>query len=115
MVAGNFGHIDALPDGIRDIFMELCKDVVMLYQKWDFYLGLFGDPEKRPIIDKLPRAFGVIEEALRADITMSVCRLSDRLEIGKRENLNFRSLEAFYDQDTDLKKFVDDFVAACTR
>jgi Magnesium chelatase, subunit ChlI len=82
-----FGYIASLPDDIRDVFMWLCQDMVALYRKWDFYLGLFGKPENHPIISFLPNAFSVIEESLRTDITMAICRLSDPLEVCRRENL----------------------------
>ncbi len=113
MSAGDFGHLDALPDDIRDIFMWLCQDVAALHRKWDFHLGLFGKSENYPIIDLLPPVFNLIEESLRSDMTMAVCRLGDPVESFGYENLSFRRLEVFYCQDTDLKKLVDNFVTNC--
>ncbi len=113
MAAGAFGHIDALPDDIRDVFMWLCQDVVSLRLKWDMYLELFGNPAKSAIIDQLPRPFSVIEEALRTAMTMAVCRLSDPHKSCGKENLNFRALEVFYGQDEDFKLLIADFVASC--
>jgi AbiU2 len=113
MSEGKFGYIRSLPDDVREVFMWLCQDMVVLYRKWDFYLGLYGKPENYPIISFLPQSFNVIEESLRTDITMAICRLSDPLEMRRQENLNFRSLEAFYDEDFALKKLVDEFVASC--
>jgi hypothetical protein len=113
MAAHHFGHVEVLPDDIRDIFMWLCQDVASLYRKWEFYLGLFGKPENRPVIDLLPLSFVVIEESLRADMTMAICRLGDPIQSCGRDNLNFRALEAFHDQDAALKTLIDDFVAAC--
>ena len=113
MPTGDFGHLDVLPDQIRDIFMWLCQDVASLHRKWDFYLGLFGKPENYAIIDLLPPVFSLIEESLRTDMTMTVCRLSDPIKSCGRENLNFRTLGDFYDQDAELKRLVDTFVANC--
>jgi hypothetical protein len=113
MPVDNFGHVDALPDGIRDIFMWLCQDMAVLHRKWDFYLGLFGNSENHPIIDGLPMPFNLIEESLRTDMTMAVCRLSDAAKTSRHENLSFRRLEQFDLQDGVLKQFVDTFVANC--
>ncbi|MFO0892067.1 MAG: hypothetical protein U0790_23385 [Isosphaeraceae bacterium] len=113
MAEGDFGHLDVLPDDVRDIFMWLCQDVASLSRKWEFYLGAFGQPDNFVIMDASPMAFNLIEESLRTDMTMAVCRLSDPVRSCGRENLNFRALEAFYDQDAKLKKLIDDFVASC--
>jgi AbiU2 len=113
MAKGDFGQLDALPDDRRDIFMWLCQDVVALHRKWEFYLSLFGKSENYPIITILPTVFSLIEESLRTDMTMAVCRLSDRNKTCGQENLNFRSLEDFYVQDAKLKQIVDAFVANC--
>lgn len=113
MARGDFGHLDALPDDTHDTFMWLCQDVARLYQKWDFYLGLFDDKSNCSVMGALPLAFGIIEESLRADMTMAVCRLSDPAESCQRENLNFRSLEAFFDHDTELTALIDGFAADC--
>jgi hypothetical protein len=86
---------------------------VTLYRKWDFYLGVFGKPENDPIIEGLAFALNVIEESVRTDITMAVCRLGDSIKPCGRENLNFRTLAALYPRDVDLKRLVDAFVAAC--
>jgi len=113
MPEGKFGYIGSLPEEIRDVFMWLCQDMVALYRKWDFYLGLYGKPENQPIVSFLPQAFSVIEESLRTDLTMAICRLSDPLEMRKQENLNFRSLGAFYCQDAKLQVLINEFVMSC--
>jgi hypothetical protein len=102
MATGNFGHIESLPDEIRDIFMWLCQDVAALFRKWDFYQGVLAMPENPEVVNQLPRAFSVIEESLRADMTMAICRLADPAISYRQENLNFKSLEAFYLQDEEL-------------
>src|SRR4051812_47210191 len=113
MPAHDFGHIDVLPDDIRDIFMWLCQDVAALNRKWDFYQELFGDPENFEFMRLSHWAFNLIEECVRTDMTMAVCRLSDPIKSCGRENLNFRTLEDFYAQDAKLKELVDDFVTVC--
>jgi hypothetical protein len=57
--------------------------------------------------------FNLIEESLRTDMTMAVCRLSDAAKTSRYENLSFRRLEQFYPQDGILKQLVDTFVANC--
>jgi hypothetical protein len=113
MDANTFGYIDIFPQYIRKVFIWLCQDVVALHRKWDFYIGLCGKPENYAVIDLLPQAFNVIEESVRTDITMAVCRLSDPIKSCGRENLNFRALEAYFDQDAELKVLIEDFVSSC--
>jgi hypothetical protein len=113
MSEGKFGYFESLPDDIRDVFMWLCQDMVALYRKSDFYLGQFGKPENYPIISFLPNALSVIEESLRTDITMAICRLSDPVQSCGQDNLNFRTVGSFYDQDAKLQSLIDDFVASC--
>ena len=73
----SFGYNVKIPDSFQEIFMWLCQDVVMLQSKWIFYLDLFSNPKSASLLSKLASAsFQIIEEALRMDMTMSICRLS---------------------------------------
>ena len=90
MTADDYGYVAQLPADIREIFMWLCQDVAWLDRKWIFYLGLFGKPENYAVMDASPPAFNLIEESLRTDMTMAICRLSDPIASCGRDNLNFR-------------------------
>ena len=113
MPEGDFGHVAALPDDIRDVLMRLCQDVTTLYRTWDLYTGLFGDSESLTVVSQLPVPFIVIEQALRTDLTMNICRLRDPSISRGRENLSFPALGEFYANDTELQNRIADFIAAC--
>jgi AbiU2 len=113
MPDGAFGYLPSLPEDIRDVFMWLCHDMVALVRKWDFYLGLYGKPANDAVIGFLPHAFNVIEESLRTDITMAICRLCDPAQSRDQDNLSFRALGAFYSEDVKLQAIINDFVASC--
>jgi hypothetical protein len=126
MSEGYFGHLEVLPVEIRDIFMWLCQDVASLAHKLDTYRGLFGTPENLGLLHDTGRdAFRVIEESLRVDMAMLICRLSDpqfsfapkgkKPKPGKKskENLTFASLEEFFEDDDRLKSLIAEFNGAC--
>jgi hypothetical protein len=51
--------------------------------------------------------------SVRIDMTMLICRLSDRLKSLDNENLNFENLGAFYGKDEELKGLITQFRDAC--
>ncbi len=72
------GCNEKIPEEIRDACADLRNDVAMLHVKWSFYLELFQEPENAQLLSNLARAFfQTVEESLRADMIMSICRLSD--------------------------------------
>ena len=92
-----FGYIPKLPDNIRNIFMRLCQDVYSLRSKWEFYLELFDSKKNAELISELARAsFQIIEESLRNDMIMAICRLSDPSQSSpkskKKDNLSLCTL-----------------------
>jgi hypothetical protein len=110
---GKFGYIENFPDEIREAFMWLSQEVVALFRKWDFYLGLFAKEEHRQTIGALPQPFSAIEQALRTDIIMLIGRLSDNAKFKDEDNISFKALVEFYPDDLVLKQLVEDFVTAC--
>ena len=94
--------------------MWLAQDVVALYRKGDFYLGLFGKTENYPVISALPQPFNFIEESLRTDITMLIGRLSDNAKFGKKDgNISFKAIAEYYPNDHALEQLVAEFVNSC--
>jgi hypothetical protein len=115
MAEDDFGFLPELPENIREIFMWLCQDVVSLSHKWETYLGLFGEEENRGLLfDTARAAFNVIEESLRIDMTMLICRLSDQRELRRgEENLSFDRLAHLYGSDSKLQALVKKFRDSC--
>jgi hypothetical protein len=88
-----FGYNAMLPEEIREIFMWLCQDVASVYHKWRFYMELFGSEENTELLSYLaPGCFNIIEESLRGDMTMAICRLSDPARSMGKDNLSLSSL-----------------------
>ena len=106
---GKFGHIESFPEEIREAFMWLSQEVVTLFRKWDFYLGLFDKEEHRQTIAALPQPFSAIEQALRTDIIMLIGRLDDGTTFKDDENVSFKALADCYPDDQELKLMVATF------
>ncbi len=88
-----FGYDQRLPENIRGVFMLLCQDVALLQNKWSFYLELFSSQENTELLSDLAkRSFQIIEESLRDDLTMSICRLSDCPRSYGKDNLSLATL-----------------------
>jgi len=101
MFENAFGYQVEAPANIRIVFMWLCQDVASLQSKWDFYMELYGKEENTELLSALaPWSFNIIEESLRDDMTMAICRLSDPPVSGRdQENL---SLETLVKRCTDI-------------
>jgi hypothetical protein len=109
-----FGYEPKLPDNIRDIFMWLCQDVASLRSKWGFYCELFGTQENAELLSELVQAsFQIIEESLRKDMIMAICRLSDPPQSMKKDNLSFPALFQQLDGPGITPELFKDFQFAC--
>lgn len=114
MYNNTFGYDSRLPEDIREIFMWLCQDVASLQNKWGFYLGLFADQKNAALLSDLARAsFQIIEETLRNDMTMSICRLSDPPRSMGKDNLSLPALAQQCDDVDSVSELLKDFLDAC--
>ncbi len=115
MAENTFGYCQELPEEHRPIFQALCQDLAMLHLKWDTYLTLFGPTGDAGVLSGLVDGFlRTIEDSLRSDMTMTICRLSDRVKsVGNKENLTFSRLPGLFPQISDLAARVDVFNGAC--
>ena len=114
MAGGRAGYSERIPEEIRDACADLYDDVAMLHLKWRYYRELFQERDNAELLSKLARAFfQTVEESLRADMLMTICRLSDPSESLARQNHSFAIL---LDRCSDLPKvdnLVTAFQAAC--
>jgi len=110
----DFGYDIRLPENIREVFMWLCQDVASLQRKWDSYLKLFSSQENTSLLSELAQGFfQVIEESLRNDMTMAICRLSDPPKSMGKDNLSLRTLVEQCDERARVSDLLKDFVVAC--
>ena len=109
-----FGYDPKLPQDICEIFMWLCQDVSALQSKWDFYIEIFGKAENTRLLSNLaPWSFNIIEESLRNDMTMTICRLCDPPISFSKENLSLATLVEKCNVIEDLDARLIEFQSAC--
>ena len=114
MLNDTFGYVPDLPEEIRADFAELSQDVAALQATWDLYLGLFSDQENVALLSDLALAsFQIIEESLVADMTMSICRLSDPSKSRGKANLSFKALVQCCCDIPDTNTLLSSFQDAC--
>lgn len=84
-----------LPASIKDIFEELQNEITWLHGRWMIYRQLFGHSPKR--IDLLNKCasvcFGIIQNVLKDEVQLSLCKLTDPARTGKQENLSLKTLQ----------------------
>jgi hypothetical protein len=109
-----FGYNPLLPQGIRAIFMWLCQEVASLHNKWQFYLALYTGEEDTGLLSELASgSFVIIEESLRHDMTMSICRLSDPPRTGGKLNLSLQTVAEKVQGVEGLSELLVGFLQAC--
>jgi hypothetical protein len=109
-----FGTCPELPAEAQDIFRDLCQDLASLHGKWQLYLQLYSDPETVNLLNDTARAaFQMIEESLRSDITMSICRLSDPPRSCGQDNLSMETLVQKLAHIDGLKELHENFQERC--
>jgi hypothetical protein len=105
---------EKIPEEIRDACADLFEDVATLHCKWDCYLALFQDAENSQLVSNLARSFfHIVEESLRADILISICRLSDPSRSLARVNRSFAILLGTCADFPKVDNLVTAFLAAC--
>jgi hypothetical protein len=66
------------PAPVRDIFEGLWQEVANLHAQWELYQDLFTNSDDIELINAtVPTVFQLIEENLRASMTVAFGRLND--------------------------------------
>ena len=109
-----FGYAPELPEDIRTVFQDLCQDIAPLHSKWKFYLDLFSNRDTIDLLnDVAPASFQMVEESLRSDIAMSICRLSDPPQSCGQDNLSIKTLVDKASEVQGIEKLWEDFDSCC--
>jgi AbiU2 len=109
-----FGYLENMPQHIRELFLELCDEVINLNLRWQFLSELFGKQENAALLANVASAsFDVIGNALGEVIIMSICRLSDGLQYRDRPRLTLQRLINSCPGIPDSDKLWTDFSSAC--
>ena len=90
-VQGSFDHI---PSEVREFFSVLAFDVTWLNAKWKIYRQLFdsGDDVVALLNSSGPSFFRIVQDALKADIFVSISRLLDPPSTKGRKNASLDRL-----------------------
>jgi hypothetical protein len=85
-------HLRAFGEDLGAVFHALFSEVVWLQDKWREYCTLFTDSVLRVDLlnESAGRFFGQLQAVLWEDVLMQISRLTDRSEMGKRENLSIQ-------------------------
>lgn len=114
MTSNAFGYDLRLREDIREIFTWLCQDIASLQTKWNLYLGLFSSQENAALLSDLAQSsFQIIEESLRNDMTMAICRLSDPAQLMGKDNLSLKALAQRCGEVDSVPELLKDFLDAC--
>jgi hypothetical protein len=90
---GEFLEDIILPEKFRTIFIEISHYLINLNFKWSFYQQLFLDNDNSQILTHTAsRFFFAVEQSLRYDIILSICRLSDPEKSKNDINLSLATL-----------------------
>jgi AbiU2 len=97
-----------IPTDVADVFEALSQVVTFLHGTWDVYRQLFGTPEAVEALNGVaPGGFRVIQYIVRREAVMGICRVTDRLATGSRENLTLRRLLHVIEQSGPDQAFLD--------
>lgn len=84
-----------MPEQLGFVFEDLRGHVMFLHMKWKVYRDFYQSQESLDVINELvPGVFNVLEHTLRTDIIITLCRLTDPITTGKKQNLTIDRLLA---------------------
>jgi hypothetical protein len=114
MTRDAFPNRDRLPAEIRDLALRLREDLARLRLKWRYHRELFGSRENTRLLTDTARAcFQMVEESVRHDIILSLCRLSDPSRTLGGESPSFATLVAQCGDIPRAEDLLTAFQAAC--
>lgn len=116
MTSDRFGYNQRIPGQYRDLFAELCQDLLRLHAVWKFYRGLFGTDEETVNLlnDCAPAAFYFVQQTLMRDLVMAISRLNDPPKSSGKANLSLEALVEKSRQDAPgVDQLLEDFRNAC--
>lgn len=87
-------HLEVFGPELGPIYHAIHHEILWLHAKWAEYRKLFAHSQDRVNLlnDSAAHFFGVVQVVLWNDILLHICRLTDPLGTGKRENLSLDRL-----------------------
>jgi AbiU2 len=103
-----------IPQEIRDLLESLRDDLVVLVTKWALHKELFGDAANAALLSRVAATFfQTIEESLRNDTVLAICRLGDPSRIFSRDAFSLAALVSKCDEIPNLEHRLTAFQSAC--
>lgn len=86
--------VTAFPEGTGALFYHLWVNVVSLHINWKNYRSLFGtSPERIDVLNKTAASFfSLLDDILRHHVILTISKLTDPPETGKKENASLARL-----------------------
>ena len=89
----NFPKPPGFPPEVREVFGALRSEVTFLHGVWDTYEQLYGTEDSVAALNgTAPGAFSFLGYVLRHNLLMTICRITDPKQTGKKENLTLDRL-----------------------
>jgi hypothetical protein len=103
-----------IPPETREILEDLRDDLETLHFKWALHKELFQSGAHAALLSQAARAFfQTVEESIRNDIVMAICRLGDPARTLGGDAVSFGALAARCDKIPNLEHRLTAFQAAC--
>lgn len=75
-----------------DIFRAIFNEMVLLRLHWKMFREIFGHSEERnELLNSASPIFGPIGDCLRDNVVLSIARLFDRAQVGRKETVSLRA------------------------
>jgi hypothetical protein len=114
MCRDQFEFCERIPEKIRGIYRRLCEDVAALQLKWSCYLDLFSSHANAALLSGTSQVcFQVIDESLRNDLIVGICRLSDPSRMLHQDSISLATLVGLCDDLPRVGHLLTAFHAAC--
>jgi hypothetical protein len=102
-----------LPESFRPLFKEISQYLVNLNYKWRFYHELFLDKDNSQILTHTANMFFIaVEQSLRYDIILAICRLSDPEKSMNHVNLSLATLITHVETKNEVNELFEEFKSA---
>lgn len=80
-----------MPPRIQRLYDKLWPDVVHVHFKWTDFLLLFGSKDNVDLLNSVSADFfGRVENALRDDVFVHICRITDKVKVAGKDTLTIR-------------------------
>lgn len=95
-----------MPAALSEVFGELWQDVVWVHGKWAIFCQLYAEKDSVELLNNTaPSFFRICQDVLLDDVLLTICRITDPAQTGRKTNLCLERLVRHIDESAycDLK------------